>query len=67
MGYIKEPENVDFIINSEPLTEQERIMVSELIDSYKMSKKTIDGQKDIETAFVPVLPNLQFGGSVLRS
>ena len=37
MGYIKEPENVDFIINSEPLTEQERMMLSELIVNYKKS------------------------------
>jgi len=35
MGYIKEPKNVDFIINSEPLTERERIMISELIAIYK--------------------------------
>jgi hypothetical protein len=65
MGYIKEPENVDFIINSEPLTEQERMMISELIDSYKMSRKIIGEQKNVETAFVPVLPNFQFGGSAL--
>ena len=65
MGYIKEPENIDFIINSEPLTEQERMMISELIDSYKMSKLTMDKQKDVETAFFPILPNMQFGSSVL--
>ena len=67
MGYIKEPENVDFIINSEPLTEQERMMISELIDSYKMSRKTIDKNKNVETAFVPILQNLQFYNSVLQN
>jgi len=42
MGYIKEPENVDFIINSEPLTEQERLMLSELIADYKNSDASLD-------------------------
>jgi len=45
MGYIKEPKNVDFIINSEPLTEQERVMISKMIDSYKMSKTVATVQK----------------------
>jgi predicted DNA-binding transcriptional regulator YafY len=66
MGYIREPENVDFIINSEPLTEQERMMISELIDNYKMSRRTIDEQKNVETAFVPILANSQFGSSILQ-
>jgi hypothetical protein len=67
MGHIKEPEKVDNNINSEPLTEQERMMISELINSYKMSRETIDKQKNVETAFVPVLPNLQFGSNVLQN
>ena len=67
MGYIKEPENVDFIINSEPLTEHERMMISELINDYKMSRKTIDKQKNIENTFVPFLSNLQFGSNVLQN
>ena len=65
MGYIKEPENVDFVINSEPLTEQERMMISKLIVNYKMSRKTIENQENDETAFVPILPHFQFGSSVL--
>jgi len=48
MGYIKDPENVDFIINSEPLTEQERVMISELIMSYKESRKKTVKEKNIE-------------------
>jgi hypothetical protein len=49
MGYIKEPDNVDFIINSEPLTKQERMMISELIDNYKMSRVKIDKKKNINS------------------
>ena len=35
MGYIKEPEGVDFIINSEPLTEADRKAFSEFIKKDK--------------------------------
>lgn len=47
MGYIKEPEGVDFIIKSKPLTDKERKEISEFIKDYKakfaekkLSKKT---------------------------
>jgi hypothetical protein len=36
MGLIKEPEGVDFIIQSPPLTDQERKEISEFIRSGKM-------------------------------
>jgi hypothetical protein len=41
MGHIKEPKGVDFIIKSEPLTEKEKVAISEFIKNYKMkySKK----------------------------
>ena len=39
MGYIKEPKGVDFIIESEPLTEKARQEISEFIRNYK-SKST---------------------------
>ena len=41
MGHIKEPQGVDFIIKSEPLTEKEQAAISEFIKNYKMkySKK----------------------------
>jgi len=39
MGYIKEPKGVDFIIQSEPLTDEERIAISEFIRSYKTKQK----------------------------
>jgi hypothetical protein len=39
MGLIKEPEGVDFIIQSPPLTDQERKEISEFIQSRKMENK----------------------------
>ncbi|MBA2563048.1 MAG: hypothetical protein H0V14_09090 [Chitinophagaceae bacterium] len=35
MGHIKEPEGVDFIINSRPLTKKEEVAISEYIRAYK--------------------------------
>ena len=35
MGHIKEPEGVDFIINSRPLTEEDEIAISNYIRAYK--------------------------------
>lgn len=35
MAHIKEPKGVDFIIKSEPLTEEERKGISEFIRQYK--------------------------------
>lgn len=35
MGYIKEPEGVDFIIKSKPLTDKERKEISKFIQDYK--------------------------------
>lgn len=40
MGHIKEPEGVDFVIESKPLTNKERKEISELIRTLK-KKKTI--------------------------
>jgi hypothetical protein len=39
MGHIKEPQGIDFIIQSEPLTDQERIAISEYIRNYKAKQK----------------------------
>ncbi len=44
MGYIKEPEGVDFIIQSKPLTDKERKEISKFIQNYKAthsSKKSV--------------------------
>ena len=35
MGYIKEPKGVDFIIQSKPLTDNERKEISKFIQEYK--------------------------------
>ena len=35
MGHIKEPDGVDFVINSRPLTKEEEIAISEYIRAYK--------------------------------
>jgi hypothetical protein len=35
MGHIKEPKGVDFIIKSEPLTDEERDAISKFIREYK--------------------------------
>lgn len=35
MGHIKEPKGVDFIIESKPLTNEERAAISEFIRQYK--------------------------------
>lgn len=40
MGYIKEPDGVDFIIQSDPLTDKERKAISEYIRNYKADIET---------------------------
>lgn len=35
MGHIKEPDGVDFVIKSRPLTKDEEIAISEYIRTYK--------------------------------
>ena len=37
MAHIKEPKGVDFIINSEPLTEEEKAAISAFIRTYRAS------------------------------
>lgn len=39
MGLVKEPEGVDFIIQSPPLTDQERKEISEFIRTRKLQNK----------------------------
>ena len=40
MGLIKEPEGVDFVIQSPPLTDKERIKISEFIRTRKLQNKS---------------------------
>jgi len=43
MGLIKEPLDVDFVVDPRPLTEKERKMISDFIKADKMKKaKTIN-------------------------
>lgn len=35
MGYIKEPEGIDFFVDSKPLTEKDKREISEIIAHYK--------------------------------
>lgn len=39
MGHMKEPDGVDFIIQSKPLTDEERAAISEYIRNYKAKQK----------------------------
>jgi hypothetical protein len=55
MGHIKEPEGIDFIIQSPPLTDQERKEISELIKKLKakssrprISKKKKNNKEMVE-------------------
>ncbi|NVN94057.1 MAG: hypothetical protein HXX18_02115 [Bacteroidetes bacterium] len=45
MGLIKEPEGVDFIIESSPLTEKEKKEISEFIQKRKAEKKQLIKRK----------------------
>ena len=48
MGHIKEPKGVDFIIQSKPLNNEDRIAISEFIRHYKAKQKT-KGNKSRKT------------------
>ncbi len=39
MGYIKEPEGIDFIIKSEPLTDKDKEQISQFIREYKRENR----------------------------
>ncbi len=55
MGYIKEPEGIDFIIQSKPLTDKDREQISKFIQEYKRKNhskknKTSANRKEKKTA-----------------
>jgi len=52
MGHIKEPEGIDFVIQSPPLTKQEKKDISEFIKKSKLNRKKLlkKGQKNKEIA-----------------
>ena len=45
MGFIREPKGVDFIIQSDPLTEKERKEISQFITDYKSKKSKTELKK----------------------
>jgi hypothetical protein len=49
MGHIREPKGVDFLIKSEPLTQQVREEISEFIRAYKhkLASKTVQKKAQI--------------------
>jgi hypothetical protein len=49
MGYIKEPKGIDFIIKSNPLTDNDRNEISELIADYKKKTKKLKEKKKTAT------------------
>ena len=50
MGFIKEPKGVDFVIQSEPLTDKDRKEISDFIRKYKeeQSKKLTKSKSRIK-------------------
>ncbi len=44
MGHIKEPKGVDFVIESDPLTDEARQEISEFIRNYKKSTTNKKGK-----------------------
>jgi hypothetical protein len=51
MGHIKEPDGVDFVINSRPLTKDEEIAITEYIRAYKArhSRKQLSTKQKAQT------------------
>lgn len=39
MGFIKEPKGIDLYVKSEPLTEEDRKLISNVIAQYKLTGK----------------------------
>jgi hypothetical protein len=50
MGLIKEPLDIDFYVDPEPLTDEERALISKYIQEYKArhKKKTIEASRSIK-------------------
>ena len=45
MGHIKEPLDVDFTVDSTPLTKEDKKMISEIIAHYKLTGKKLTFKK----------------------
>ena len=53
MGMIKEPEGIDFIIQSPPLTENEKKEISEFIQARKLQNMSMVKQKTRKKTVTP--------------
>ena len=47
MGHIKEPAGIDFIVDSSPLTAEDRKMISEVIAYYKATGRKMKQTKSL--------------------
>jgi hypothetical protein len=47
MGYIKEPAGVDFVVDSTPLSAEDRKKISEIIAYYKRTGKKLHFEKAV--------------------
>lgn len=57
MGYIKEPKGVDFVIASDPLTDDARREISEFIQEYK-SKASIKKARSVTNMKQPKISRI---------
>lgn len=53
MGHIKEPQGVDFFVDSRPLTQEEKQQISEAIAYYKRTGKKMPISKNASSKRTP--------------
>lgn len=53
MGHIKEPQGVDFFVDSRPLTQEEKQQISEAIAYYKRTGKKMPTTKNASSKRTP--------------
>ena len=55
MGYIKDPEGVDLVVEPSILTAQDKLMISEIIANYKKTgNKTLNKITNSEVQYKPI-------------
>lgn len=47
MGHIKEPDGIDFVVDSKPLSDTERKQISEIIEHYKATGRKMKLQSPL--------------------
>lgn len=50
MGFLKEPKGIDLIVKSEPLTEQDKKQISNIIAQYKLTGKKPSKIRNLSSA-----------------